>query len=97
MIKVKIYDGHKHIRTIMGDMFVGVVGTERDDGYGSHVGMCGRSTNKGAIGMMGALANAVKYAAADMAEASGQVSGDILLLAHLEALNGGKVEEKEDE
>lgn len=96
MIKVKIFDGNKFVRTVKGEMFVGVIGTEHDDGYESQIALCGSSSNKGAIGMMAALADATKHAAADMAEASGQISEDTMLLAHLAALAGDDVEEEDE-
>ena len=97
MIKVKIFDDKKFVRTVKGNMFVGVIGTEHDDGYESQIALCGRSSGRGAFGMMEALADATKHAAADMAEASEQISESTLLLAHLAALAGDDVEEKEDE
>ena len=98
MIKVKIYDGNKFVRTIKGDMFVGVVGTECDDGYESQIAINGWVSEMGAIGMMGALADAAKCAARDMAETSEQLTERMLMGVHLMDIAGcGPDQEEEDE
>lgn len=86
MVEVKVFEDGKLTRTIEGDMFVGVVGTECEDYYNRTFYFGGRSSTRGTMYMMRALADITRMLAEDATKLDDHITEKDFILAHLEAL-----------
>ena len=86
MVKVKIFEDGKLARTMEGDMFAGVVGTEYEDHYNRTFCFDGRSSTRGTMYMMRALAGITRLLAKEATKLDDHITEKDFILAHMEAL-----------